>query len=631
MLSLLEQHPTFTIYAICFLASLGVLVWKWGEHTPGKGLLLIGFGFLALIAGLEIDSGFLFQQNFTVKTWIFEWILPKTDSNAIQMGIFEDPLGVILSAFWVLVASIFILSFSQFATSVLYAALAISISGVVLAWCSLTPWVCFFGIMLTLVGHFIALSLHRNSLPEVTSDLWGRSLGLLLALLGSCVLIATEPGLILQQVSQWQAELSSSWAGGLLLVAGLFLLMQPFSWLSWLSGGVKFLLPVRTLLSQLLPGWASFVLLVRFYPYLVKIGLFPVLGWMSLCSSMIIISIGLFQNQCVLSLTAWIASGFSVAFTLLAFSGCAAALSFLIGLSMVALIFSCVLAEISESHSSNHHCFWMKFFLGIAMVSGTGGFGFVSSIGGLRWILSSSSFFIFFLVFFSFGFLGWKLFWKVLSQVHQCRVSYLQILCIFLFLLLSTNLLWDGTLSGEMLIGNPDRVFGSLLYDFFLFEKSEFERSSDFFSILSCYGGGLVLTFFAAYWMNRRKEEVWNRVFESFPQTTHLIRNGYAIFGLSEYCKRMMMQVAYFSEIVIEKNLRSEVLARKLLDFFQMLSRLVLKFDFYFTQALEEGLRKSVAIPGKTLQLMQTADARWCLFFALASGFALLLHFLTRL
>jgi hypothetical protein len=561
-------------------------------------------------------------------------MLPQADANAIQMGMVQDPIGVSFSAFWVLVVSIFILSFSQMhSLALLYAALAIAVSGVVIAWCSLTPWVCFFGMMLTVGGHFIALSLHRNSLPRVISDLWERALGLLLAIFGSCVLLTAQSGLILNQVSGWYADDAASWGGGLLLVVGLFVMMQPFPWLGWLAAGASSFIPVRTLLSQLLPGWASFVLLVRFYPYLIKIGLFPALGWLSLCSSVIIVSIGLFQNQCSLSLSAWIAAGFSLACTLLAFSGCVASLSFLIGFSMVSLIFSCVLAESAESNISDEKTtfFWIKFFLWLAMVSGTGGFGFVSSIGGFHWIVNSGSFPVFFFVFFSFAFLGWKIFWKVMSQIHQCRVSYLQLLCIFLFLFLSTSLFWTGTFSGEMLTGDLDRVFGSLLYDFFLFERFEWRRSSDFFSILSCYQGALCLTFFTTYWMSRRNEEIWNRIFDSLPRATHMIRNGYAVFGLSEYCKRIMMRLAYFSGTWMEQRLRFEGMMKRLLKFFQMLSQFLLKWDVHFTEVIEEGFRKSVAIPGKTLQLMHEVDARWSLLFALSLGFALLLHFLTRL
>jgi hypothetical protein len=50
--------------------------------------------------------------------------------------------------------------------------------------------------------------------------------------------------------------------------------------------------------------------------------------------------------------------------------------------------------------------------------------------------------------------------------------------------------------------------------------------------------------------------------------------------------------------------------------------------DLKLTESLDVSVKKLVDVPAKLLQLIQTGDLRWYLFFALSSGFALLAHFL---
>src|SRR5690606_33852073 len=64
-----------------------------------------------------------------------------------------------------------------------------------------------------------------------------------------------------------------------------------------------------------------------------------------------------------------------------------------------------------------------------------------------------------------------------------------------------------------------------------------------------------------------------------------------------------------------------------------MLSRVTRAFAWFdgrLIRAVDAGVRRSTEGPAKLLQLIQSGELQWYLFFAIGSGFAVLLHFLTR-
>ena len=54
----------------------------------------------------------------------------------------------------------------------------------------------------------------------------------------------------------------------------------------------------------------------------------------------------------------------------------------------------------------------------------------------------------------------------------------------------------------------------------------------------------------------------------------------------------------------------------------------VMEADRVISRGLDSVLRRAVEVPAKTLQLVQSGDVQWYLFFGIGSGVAILIHFL---
>ena len=130
------------------------------------------------------------------------------------------------------------------------------------------------------------------------------------------------------------------------------------------------------------PAWAALSVLVRFYTSFVHLGLFPVLGWLSLVSCILTFVAGVFQKGWKQSLNAWVAGGLSLSISVLAFSGVLEAITLFLGTVWVGLIFSIfysVLLRDGENREvQQKNVSVLKVILFLAAASGTGFVGFIS-------------------------------------------------------------------------------------------------------------------------------------------------------------------------------------------------------------------------------------------------------------
>ncbi len=645
MTNQIEHSPTLLVLCTFILLFSGLAVFIWGKKLPGKGVWLVGAGLLVLLAGFGLDEGLFLKETFRVKVWMVGWIWPRQEVGALTVGVMQDLVGYAMGTLAALVSST--LLFHQFFLSrescpeKIYASLAISTAGVSLAWNSLTPWLSFSGIALTLLGGIISFGTRSESNLEannVARFAWERASGFLLAFFGACILTTSRSALLLSHDANWiiQGEhLSSTWVGSILLVIGLFIQTQPFPLLSGIVSKSEVYAPIRVLLTQAFPAWGAFSLLIRLQPQFLSLGLFPAFGWVALGTCLLAILSGLFQNQWRSALGAWLTAGFSLSITFLAFSSRLSALGMLLGSSLGALCIAAAgnaLEEVcTQSLPHQKRATGLKIASFLGACAGTGVFGFVSAAGGIHWIIQTlqlpSLIPPFLIVFFLFVLLGWRLSWRVIRLQNVSQASWLSIFPIFIWVFLSLGILWTGTATGDVLLGNPDRLFSSL-FSLFFDNQAEFSNPDEYVTASSLYWGILLLAFLSAYWTSGRKEDLLIRIAGVFPRATGFLASGY---GVDQMAFQMMSGVSWLgrsAEGLIDIKIWTQWIPRGLYRGITSISQVLAEIDVQISSSLEGALKRLIEIPAKILQLIQTGDLRWYLVFALSSGFALLLHYL---
>ena len=645
---MISAETSLTLMAICplILLLLGVTIVTWGKHLPGKGRWLVWAGLLVLFAGVGLDSGLFLNEEFKIKTWSSGWILSQSEFGAITVGFFQDSLSMAMSALVAIVAGVVILDGVVFSREVhsekIYAALVISTAGVVVAWNSLTPWLALGGLVLTIFGGFISLGSRWDSDPE--ADLAARfvcerATGFLLSFFGACILAVSRSALLLNDSSSWVVKSenqSSTWMGSCFLVLGFFVQLQPFPFLGWMVSKSKINPVIKILLNQIFPAWAAYPLLLRLEPYLVSLGLFPALGWIALCSAILSIIVGLFQNQWRQGLGIWLASGLSLSVALLAFSGPLAALALLLGVSFGSLALSSAATALEVDCDKNithrKRALWLKAVVFLGAAAGTGFVGFVSATGSVRWIAQILAFpgvvAFFLLNVFLFALLGWKLAWNIVRLQNASSASWLTVFSSFIWIVLSLGVVWTGTITGDVGLGGADRLMPSLLDRFFGVSSSGIQNQVDFVSASGLYWGILAVSIAVAFWTAGRKEDQWMVLAEFIPRTSRFISSGY---GVDKVLEKIISGISWFgrsTEKLVDRKLWMNWIPEGLFYGVSKASTLANAIDDKISFFVSSTLRRLVEVPAKTLQLIQTGDLRWYLFFALSSGFALLSHFL---
>lgn len=638
--------PTTLLYLIFTFLLLGIVIFIWGKKLPGKGSWLVWGGILALLTGIGFDCGLFLKEDLKIKVWKSGWVGVRHEMGAITVGVIQDPLALGMTALASLMAALYLLMKQNLVlkdpqVERTYSALAISTAGVALAWNSLTPWLVFAGIFLTIIGGFISLGTRWDSDLEAQAAaqfLWERSLGLLLSVFGACILAASRTALFLDQTEIWSnsEHVYSTGVGTALLALGLFVQLQPFPFLGWAVSQTTASAPARTLLNQIFPALASFSIFVRLEPQFRNLGLFPHFGWFALISCLLAVFSGLFQANWRQSVSTWLVSGFSLVCALLAFSGILPAMALLIGISFGGMCITGIgsIFETSpkghSAHSYRAMVLKVAVFLGIC--SATGMIGFVSAPAGIHSIMQTLSqpvvAAVFIGTFFLFTLLGWKLGWNIIKLQKKSDLSWASIFVFYFWIIFALGVVWTGTISGGVVMGISDQVFPSFFQFLFGTQANEFIRSEDFVSASSFYWSAMVLAFLSAYWTVGRKDDQWKRLTRWAARLSHFLVNGY---GIDHAMTRLIGGISWVgksTESLVDEKIWMNWIPYGLSIGIKSASHLLSELDEKISSIIAETLRKAVEIPAKFLQLIQTGDVRWYLFFALGSGFALLSHFL---
>ncbi len=641
-----QGSPTFLLLCIFIALACSLIVSSLGKRLPGRGTWLIWTGIITLLVGVGLDSGLFLKDQFETHVWTSGWIWSKGELGAITVGMLQDPIGLAMVTLVAVVSGTVLLSQSAFFKEVylerILTGLGISTAGVALAWTSLTPWMAFVGQVLTILGGFISIGSRWDSGIDAklaAQFVMQRSLGFLLAFLGTCVLATSRPVLVLNSEQLWVTQMDvihSTWVGAVLLVLGLFVQLQPFPFLGLLVSKSEGYLPLRILMGQVLPAWASFPLLIRLEPQFQSLGVFPYFGWVAFISSILTVFSGLFQKDWDLMIGIWLSAGYSLSVVLLAFTGPLAAMALFIGVSLAAISIAgsatALDSQASNVVSHKKKAIWVKVAVFLGAASGTGMAGFVTATGFIRWITQALALPIMtalFLFSFSlFTLLGWRLAWKLIYRRSTSRASWVSILASFIFIFSGLGGVWTGTATGDLVQGSPDRFMKSLFDHFFGATHAEFLQSENYFSASGLYWGVLIFSVLLAYWSSGGKEDRWLRLASFFPKTTQFVAGGYGVDLATARFMEFIEWLGKAAEKLVDGKIWADWIPRSLSFGIQAMSEATHAVDLKVSVFLGSALKKIVDLPAKLLQLNQTGDLRWYLFFALSSGFALLAHYL---
>jgi hypothetical protein len=207
-------------------------------------------------------------------------------------------------------------------------------------------------------------------------------------------------------------------------------------------------------------------------------------------------------------------------------------------------------------------------------------------------------------------------------------VPWLVILSAYVCILLSLGVVWTGTITGGLLLGDPDHLIHSLFSEFFGPKATELSNAADFITASSIYWGSLVVALATAYWTSGRMEDRWLTLAGVIPRTSQFIASGYGIDSMMNRLNQGLVWFGKSAESLIDIKIWADWMPKMLSTGVGTASKTISNLDEKISASLAAVLKKLVETPARFLQLIQTGDLRWYLFFSLVSGFALLLHFL---
>jgi len=643
-----QAEPTILSYAILTMLLAGTALLAFGKKLTRGGDWLCWVA-LALLAGAAgWDANLFGEMPFTARNWWVGWILPREEVNAITVGVLQDLIGVAMVFSAVLLAAVVLLNARSLAQesrpSRIYSGLLFATTGASLSWISYTPWLSFLGVALTMFGGFISTGSRWDSNPEalMASRLgWERSWGLLLSFAGACIFAVSRGPLVWGSAEAMiamgnapGADPDTAIVGALLFVVGILVQFHHFPFFGWLLTDSEHPLPVRTILNQAFPALAAFALLVRAEPFIKALGLLAPLGWYSLASTALLLVSALFSQRWRIGLNAWFGAGLSLSSALLCFAGPAAGMSLLLGVvfggATMAIVGEGLDRESVDNPSNRSRAGWLRIFAFFGAAAGTGFLGFVSTFGLFQWVARSWEDSLVVaaavLVLFLFVHQGWRALWAIFRLKPATDVSWSVVLSPFFLLVASFGVWWTGAFSGGALPQGTDSSIPSL---FQVVLGDSGSMSEDLFPQASAlYWASWIIAALSAYWASGRGQDGWKRPAAKVPRFARFVTRGY---GLDEVAAKARLGLAWLgmrAQWLVDDGIWNKWVPEAVSVGIRRFAGLLARGDYRMSEGLAFGVRKSVDSTAKLLQMIQTGDVRWYLFFAVAAGFLLMLQFM---
>ena len=646
----MSSTPVWLLVAILTPFVFGGALLAWGKSLPRKGDWLAGLGILAQIAGLSVSWSELADSGFSSTNWVRGWIGSHTEATSIGVGLSRDTLGLAFASLAALLCGVFLLSrdltLLEKRPQRLYSGACLATTGTALCWLAETPWTAMTGLALIFLGGFITLGADWEN--EANAQFAARfarerTFGMGLATLGGLALVSAGAVFGWNGASAWPANTTSQ-LGAWCLAIGLFLHLEPFPLLGWPVSPSEHLPVKRVLFAQVFPAIGSFALLIRMEAPLRAIGVLPHFGWIALASAILASLTGLLQERWQASLSVWVSGAFASAVAALAFSGPWAAAAVLVSVSCAAAVFGFAssifeLKQTKAVKGSLQADGWAKIQSVLAAAIGAGLIGFTLAGGELRSVAGalglegdSAGVIAGSVITFSrfcLALLAFKLAWFFPRMAKPVFASWTSVVPSLLIVIASMGWVWTGTLTGGVIPGDPDRVMISL-FDMVFTANAKGMSGADALTASWMLWGSFVVALATAYWTCRGQLSGWEKAARKFPRFSRFVSSGY---GVDAGTDRVFWAIRWLGAQVyewVDQRIWKGYLPFSIDWVIRKLGAGTAWLDLQVLRRLDQGIRGSVEGPAKGLQQIQNGNVQWYLFFAIGSGIAILLHFLTR-
>ncbi len=636
--------PHGLLLAILFSVLCGVIVSSWGKKLPRSGDWIAGLGLVGLLVLSILAIG-------DHSIWHVGWIWPKSDPSSIQVGFGFDIIGSAITAISSLSALVVIFNrkskvSNQNRIERRFGGASLGAAGVSIAWFSTTTWMSFIGISLAIVGGALASAARWDTEQDAiaaSSFLKQKLSGLSLGLVGATALASLSISLNYPTtetlVWNFGEPGSSGWFALLLMLSGVFLLIQPFPFTKCLVQSSSLFTASRVTFTQYFPSLASFAILYRFEPELRSVGVITVLGLIAIASAFFTVILGLLQKDWRLATNAWLSSALSMAICGLSFSGKSAALSLLICAGLAACAISLVGDALdspdAEDNSSNKkRTAWAQVSLFLAVAIGSGFFGFATTAALVNQIVQTLSepplLIALSIVMFLLSALVWRLAWLLKRSGTETNASWFFVLSPLLLILPCFAVFWSGTFSGGILPGNMDQLEAMSNWELPQIFVSQFKKSdeTELLNASWIHWGIFILAILFSYWISSRKHDRIEALEGRFPRFYRFASRGY---GIDFVTHRIVIGLHYVGTQIqtwIDRKFWNQWVPQGLEVATATLSLGFSKTDLWLSNRINRIVRVCIDVPSKALQLIHNGDAQWYLIFAIGSGLAVLIHFL---
>jgi hypothetical protein len=627
-----------------WMAGLGLLL----SGRKVKDLNWISISILCIfMIGVAVDLFFVNRDMAGAqKIWARGWIGPRDQNGAITIGILEDPLGLFVAGAMGGLATLFLanrwLIQKESNPERMHAGVLFGVAGVAVSWLSLTPWFSILGLVIASIGGFIALSATQD--PE-TMARFGRerTIGFLLSFLGAAVLAGGRSALAMDRsfaLAGQSLPQVFDVMGGTLLLLGIYLHLQPFPFLGWLCRPAKVSSGASVVIAQLFSAVASFGLAVRFEPELRTIGVFPFFEVFAMSSAVLTAFCGLSQESWKTALPLWVSTMLSVAFGCLCFAGGMSAAPVLAGVVFSAFSLALLASAQGSGARGKRNQSWFKFLSVVALAPGLGFIGFVSSGGFVRMMSlagqDTARSILYALVLLPAYLLLWKNFFSIRASTStksaEGTASALPLVSVGILLAFSVGLLWTGTLTGGVIPHDPDRLFPSWLSTLFGLTTSEppdqaaIENGTALGQ--SLLWSTLVLAAALSFWLFGRGQDLAVNFLASRAGVRKFFQTGYSIDRVGELFVFGLKKLGSVTEKWVSEKISTDWIPLGFVKVLTVPARRINEADQKLYKLEETTVRQWSELPAKVLQLVQSGDVQWYLFFAIGCAVAILIHFL---
>jgi len=636
-----ELNPPILLAVFGFALFLGFAVLAYANKSASVRIAWSVVTFFVALFGLAVYGFWQISaigsgQGLTAlpsrKVSIWKWFEIQSSVGPVELGLFLDPIGMAMLAVVAFCSILVLVNRSQIMKEPrperIYAVFPILAVGVGLAWSAATVWTAIISIFLTMVAIVLFFGSRWNENQEEAiysfRFMWESSLGLLVAVIGCCILASVGTEMKWHDELVWYPYISLQ-IGAWILAIGLYIQTRPFPFLRLNVMSNRSIASARILATQVFLAWAAFACLFRLERQLRAVGVFPTIGWIALLAALFTMGAALMQRSWEKAIFFWTSAMFSVGMCALAFSGPWSSFAIILGggLSSVSIAFARIALDCSGGdHSTGRKkAKWAKMGLVFSTLSATGCIGFVSASGGLSLVRSSYEdifqLIAVSLLFFGLALLGGKSLWGILKQSRSVNADWWLIATPYLLSICTLGVLWTGSLSGSVLPNEMDRVIPSAFELFFgnsTLGIQVWDKETAYIIGSWLYWGSVLTGVLFSYWTRNS----WEGVIATAPRFVDFFLSGYRLGWLEIQFGLRLKRGGELIEYVISDLLLDKWIMRGGAALIMWwVAKNIGILNYWVSYRIDHSVQRTVGVSAKVLQLIQSGNIQWYLFVAI--------------